>query len=69
MKTITWTTTDLTRTEIESILGADCISKIEGRPSPVGSARVGAVAAWDANDRELHAAYASLAVQLNRSLP
>jgi len=68
MTAIGWTTTDLTRTEVESILGAACIARIESAPSPVGSARVGAVAAWDANDRELHAAYASLAVQLNRSL-
>jgi hypothetical protein len=57
---ITWNTTDLDMARIARILGPDHVAWIKAQPSPAIVAGCRAVGAWDANNRELHAAYRSL---------
>lgn len=66
---ITWRTDDLTIGQVESMLGRDFVARFFNMPnreaaiaSVVGRIR----GTWDANDREAHAAYRSLARLLGR---
>ena len=58
---ITWTTTDLSRARIDHILGADFVADFIARPGAKGAAQCRARGAWEANERETHATYRSLA--------
>ncbi len=63
---ITWTTTDLSRARIAGILGSAWVAGIEakGREAAIVFCSGRARGAWDANERESHAAYRSLAALL-----
>jgi hypothetical protein len=61
MKTITWTTTDLTANEIETLLGKDHVAWIKRLERPADYCESRAYGWWQANERESYAAYRSLA--------
>ncbi len=61
---ITWTTTDLTRAQVEDLLGSDCVARVEAQPHAVVICGSRAHGAWQANERESYAAWRSLAVLL-----
>lgn len=54
----------LSMPEIRSILGAGCIEAIKRKPFPAGHCQGRARGMWDANEREMYAAYRSLAKHL-----
>jgi hypothetical protein len=59
---ITWRTTDLSRARVEYILGRDWVAKFFAMPraKAIAAARSRGHGAWEANEREYHAAYRSL---------
>lgn len=66
---ITWTTDDLPREMIERILGADIVRDYcEMEPSvAIAHAECRRAGWWTANERDYHAAYASLITLLRAS--
>jgi len=66
MTAIEWTTDDLPRETVEYILGADIVRDYFAmdRKAAISLAECRRAGWWNANDREYHAAYASLATLL-----
>lgn len=62
MKPITWQTRDLSRLDVETLLGKGIVALwfASNRQFSIEAAEIRAHNAWMANDRESHAAYRSL---------
>jgi len=68
--TIEWKTDNLPRETVERILGAHTVSAyfaMDDRKAAISLARCKQAGWWDANEREYHAAYASLVTLLRAS--
>ncbi len=66
---ITWRTDDLTIGRVETMLGRDFVAlffDMPNREAAIASVVCRIRGSWDANDREAHAAYRSLARLLGR---
>lgn len=57
---LTWKTDDLSAEQVDYILGAGTVAKVATMQNGVGHAAARARGAWDANEREAHAAWRSL---------
>lgn len=57
---LTWKTDDLSAEQVDYILGAGTVAKVATMTNGVGHAAARARGAWDANEREAHAAWRSL---------